>query len=85
MATSNEVRDAAQGERDRLRDVIASADLTLFTVAAIAVSSTRTFGLLGIVPALLRWRAQKELVVQERLVDDPPRFDFRKQATGRQR
>ncbi|GEM_PF-3672064 len=76
MATSLELREAAKDERDALKIVQASADLTLAGVAAAAITVAPPVGLIGLIPAVIRWRTMKELTTQERLIEDPPRPDF---------
>jgi hypothetical protein len=76
MATSAELKQAAQDERDSLRKVLAGADLAMAGVAAAAITTAPAIGIVGLIPAVIRWRTTKELVVQERLIEDPPRWDF---------
>lgn len=76
MAISPEQRRAAQAERDSLKDVQAGADLAIAGVAALALLAVPPVGLVALIPAVIRWRASKELTVQERLIEDPPRPDF---------
>jgi hypothetical protein len=76
VATSANLKQAAQDERDSLRKVLAGADLAIAGVAAAALAVAPAIGVVGLIPAVIRWRTTKELVVQERLVEDPPRWDF---------
>lgn len=76
MATSTEVRMAAQIERDRLQSVCDGADLAMVMVIVGVAPIKHEFLALALVPAILRWRASKEKTVQQRLVEDPPRYDF---------
>jgi hypothetical protein len=84
MATTPELRAAAQNERDSLTTVIAGADLSILGVAAIAGALlVPPLLIVGIVPGWIRWRASREKTVQERLVEDPPRFDFERETLPR--
>jgi hypothetical protein len=77
MAQTAELRAAAQDERDDLKRVVHGADLAILGVAAIAAAAAAPPLLLaGLVPGWIRWRSSREVVTQERLVEDPPRFDF---------
>ncbi len=76
MATEVDVLDAARDERDRLQAVCDAADLALAMAAFGAGSVKKEFALVALVPAILRWRASREKTVQERLIEDPPRYDF---------
>lgn len=80
MATSPELKAAAQDERDSLKRVRAAADLAIAGVAALAFLAVAPVGAVALVPAVIRWRISKELTVQERLVEDPPRYDFERPA-----
>jgi hypothetical protein len=76
VATSDEVRRAAQDERDRLKGVKAGADLSAAGVAVVSALVAPPVLLVALVPGVIRFRAAKEIVVQERLIEDPPRDDF---------
>jgi hypothetical protein len=76
MATSEKVRRAAQDERDRLKLVKAGADLSAVGVAVVSALIAPPILLVALVPGVIRFRAAKELIVQERLIEDPPREDF---------
>lgn len=76
MATSADLRRAAQIERDRLQSVCDGADLAMVMVIVGVAPIKHEFLALALVPAILRWRASKEKAVQQRLVEDPPRYDF---------
>ncbi|MBS1675988.1 MAG: hypothetical protein JST08_01255 [Actinobacteria bacterium] len=76
MATSEKVRRAAQDERDRLKLVKAGADLSAVGVGVISALIAPPIALVALVPGVIRYRAAKELIVQERLIEDPPRGDF---------
>lgn len=78
MATSPEIRAAAQDERDSLKRTRNSADLAIAGVGVLSVLVAPPLAAVCLIPAVLRWRAVEELGVQERLIEDPPRDDFAK-------
>jgi hypothetical protein len=80
LASSSEIREAAERERDRLSDVVSDADLAMVLTASMAAVTDRKMMAAVAIPAFLRWRASKEKIVQQRLVDDPPREDYREPA-----
>ena len=76
MATSAELRTTAQDERDALKKVQAAADFAIAGAAALAFLVAPPAGAVALVPAAIRWRTSREIAVQERLIEDPPRADF---------
>lgn len=76
MTSSPHIRAAAQSERDALKHVIAGADLALVGIGSAAVFAFPIVAAAALVPAVIRWRSARELIVQERLVEDPPRYDY---------
>lgn len=76
MATSPEIRALAQDERDSLKRTRNGADMALAGVGVLSLLVAPPLALVGLVPAVLRWRAAEEMAVQERLIEDPPRDDF---------
>jgi hypothetical protein len=76
VASSPELRKKAQDERDSLKRVQAAADASGVGVAVLGALIAPPAMLLALVPAAIRWRTSKELIVQERLIEDPPRLDF---------
>jgi hypothetical protein len=80
MATSPELKVVAQDERDSLKTVRAGADFAMAAAAALAFLVAPPAGAIALVPAIIRWRTAKEITVQERLIEDPPRADYERPA-----
>lgn len=77
MTETPELRRLAQDERDALKRVQHAAEFAIVGVGALAAMTVLPLGLAVLIPAGIRWRTAKEIDVQNRLIEDPPRSDFR--------